>query len=558
MKAFIYFLPILFATLNACKNTPEHGVSLRVPGLDYADSLFKINHDSAFFYYNEFATNTTDSVKKAVALGNMGIIQSRQGDYFGAQESLITSLSLLDERKDSNRYYLMSDYYHLGDNSRLMKNNDEALNYFNKAMAYLYDSTWIPYILNAKALTYQQTQQYSLADSIFSAQLKTAPINSAEYARILANRAMTRWQNQSTYLPLPAYFRSLKILDSLKEGMSVNAMYAYLTDYYLKKQPDSAFHFANNRLAILKTLDSPDDNLETINHLVRLTTGKIQEQYIDRYQQLSDSIQTARNRAKNQFALIRYGAERSKVANLQLQQVNSNMNEQLFRQQVAIGCIIIFFLFAGMIARNWYRKRRQKIEAAAQIAIRDNQLKTSQKVHDVVANGLYRIMTEVEHKKEIEKETLLDKIDNLYKQSRDISYDQPKTTTYNFEQVISALADSYRNAATNIYVTGNSQQLWDRLSSTQRTQVEKVLEELLVNMKKHSQATNVGLRFEGEENHTIIYYADNGVGLPTNFKKGNGLNNTGTRIKNIGGEFTFEPTTKGLKIRISIPSDLIT
>nr|GFD55410.1 hypothetical protein [Tanacetum cinerariifolium] len=61
------------------------------------------------------------------------------------------------------------------------------------------------------------------------------------------------------------------------------------------------------------------------------------------------------------------------------------------------------------------------MELEAQNALRNSQLNTSKRVHDVVANGLYRVMTEIENQADMDRENVLDKIEALYEKSRDIS-----------------------------------------------------------------------------------------------------------------------------------------
>ena len=96
--------------------------------------------------------------------------------------------------------------------------------------------------------------------------------------------------------------------------------------------------------------------------------------------------------------------------------------------------------------------------------------------------------------------------------------------------------------------------LWDRTTTQVQTEIEQVLQELMINMKKHSGAQNVVLKFESHQDIIQIFYSDDGVGLPSTFQYGNGLTNTENRIKRIGGNFIFEATINGLKIRISIPT----
>jgi signal transduction histidine kinase len=81
-----------------------------------------------------------------------------------------------------------------------------------------------------------------------------------------------------------------------------------------------------------------------------------------------------------------------------------------------------------------------------------------------------------------------------------------------------------------------------------------VLQELMVNMRKHSMAGNVVLQFERLEERIHIYYQDNGVGMSDDIIFNNGLTNTGNRIAAIDGEITFETQAEqGLKIHIHFP-----
>jgi signal transduction histidine kinase len=306
--------------------------------------------------------------------------------------------------------------------------------------------------------------------------------------------------------------------------------------------------------AVARQINSPDDELEALTKLMNLSPSKQLKQYIFRYQYLNDSLQTARNAAKNQFALIRYEAEKNKADNLQLHKDNAQKEIQLLQQRVALVFTIVVFVAAGIIVRIWYRKRKQQMESAARLTIQAHRLTTSQKVHDVVANGLYRIMTEIEHGNTLEKEPMLDKIEELYERSRDISYEPPEAAHNDFSTTVSQLLTSFVSPMTSVYVTGNSKSLWDHITSQTQLEIEQVLQELMINMKKHSAAKNVVLKFEFHENMILIKYLDDGVGLTPSFHYGNGLTNTENRIKKTGGSFIFEKTSKGLKLLISIPT----
>ena len=97
-------------------------------------------------------------------------------------------------------------------------------------------------------------------------------------------------------------------------------------------------------------------------------------------------------------------------------------------------------------------------------------------------------------------------------------------------------------------------ELWRKVSLEIKYEIEHILQELMVNMKKHSLSTLVTLKFEQLDNIIHIHYVDNGIGLSDNVKFKNGLSNTGNRIKNIFGTITFDTQNeRGLEIHISFP-----
>ncbi|MGY0035742.1 sensor histidine kinase [Pedobacter sp. NJ-S-72] len=175
-------------------------------------------------------------------------------------------------------------------------------------------------------------------------------------------------------------------------------------------------------------------------------------------------------------------------------------------------------------------------------------------MHDVVANGLYRVMTEIENQDSLDRDSILDKLENMYEKSRDISYEELQFTDQNFHVKISDLLRSFATETTRIVLVGNTAGLWEKVSTQAKLEIEHVLQELMVNMTKHSSASNVAVKFVQTNNCINIYYTDNGIGISKEGQFNNGLTNTGNRIKSIHGEIIFETKAeKGLKVQISFP-----
>ena len=123
--------------------------------------------------------------------------------------------------------------------------------------------------------------------------------------------------------------------------------------------------------------------------------------------------------------------------------------------------------------------------------------------------------------------------------------------TENFDEDLKDLVLSYKTDSVNIFTRNVSEIPWNTLTSLKKETVYRVLQELMINMKKHSNASLVTLQFQKEKRKIAIHYTDNGVG--TVLKKSNGLQNVENRMKDIGGTIIFESeTNKGFHVKMTV------
>lgn len=555
MKKLLYYLPICLISFYSCQKK-ETAVQKTDVSADYrkaAGFAFKQN-DSAFYYFNRVVASAKDSLQVAMALNYMAAMQSDAGDYFGAQETLTMSLKSLDEKDPKDRSCLASDYNELGSNAISLKDFNGAIGYYDSAIKFSVDSTYTLTILNNQANAYQRKKDYAKALKIYRAVIAKRQKASTEYARVLCNIATTKWLANPKYNAAPELLESLHIRQKEDDLAGQVSSYLHLADYYNDSRPDSALFFAKQLYNVARQIDNPFDQLDALQKLIKLAPLQDTKRYFERYQQITDSVQTSRNAAKNQFALIRYEAEKNKADNFKLQKDNTEKRYQIIKQQSLMGGIVLATLAAGVGLSFWYRKRKQRIEIEAETAIRTSQLKTSKKVHDVVANGLYRIMADIEHKDNLDKEELLDQIESMYEQSRDISYEKQPVLSEDFHEKISSLLTSFASPATKVLVVSNKENTWADINPAIKEELRHVLLELMINMKKHSKAKSVAIRFERTGKQLGINYTDDGVGIPEKLVYGNGLSSTTNRVHALQGEINLSNgTTKGLQIKISVP-----
>jgi len=506
--------------------------------------------DSAFRIFNqakEFGIDNKDSLSVASSLINMAILLTNAGDYFGGQETSLEANKYLNEIDTNHHYYLGSNYNNLGIATYNLKDYNNSLRLYDSAIKFSDDSLDTHLYLNNKAKVFQEIKDYKSALKIYDQILRKTSKNEQEYARVLTNIANTKWLENPRYNPVPEFLKSLQIRKEENDLWGQNSSYAHLSDYYILKQPDTALFYAKNMYKIAQTIKSADDQLEALQKLIKLSPPKETKYFFNVYEKLSDSVQTARSAAKNQFALIRYDTEKSKADNLVLQKDNEGKRYQI----IILSIGILLLTIAGTL---WYKKRKQRLELEAQNTIRENKLKTSQKVHDVVANGLYRIMNKLDNQESLKDNPIVNEIEELYEQSRDLSYEKPESKNQSFNEKISELLKSFASENTRVILVGNSAPLWEKVPGQTRDEIEHILQELMVNMGKHSRASDVVIKFKQVQQKINIQYTDNGIGIAGKVQPNNGLTNTGTRIDAIGGTITFATKVeKGLKIQISFP-----
>lgn len=545
MKTFHFI--ILLSILSCSQNKKQKEVT---ENLFYDKAWqFKDNGDTDkalinFYKAKDLFLAHRDSIGAGKSLINIGIILTEKGDYFGAQETSLDATNYFDKKIPSNYEYIKSNYNNLGIASYNLKDYDNALKFYNLAIKFSNNILDTRIYLNNKARTLQDIKDYDGALTIYNQIFKNVSKNKAEYARTLTNLAKTKWLKNPTYNPVPELKKSLEIRLRGNDLWGQNSSYTHLADYYISKnQLDSALFFANKRYLISKRLKSPDDQLEALQKLVITENPQNSKRDFILYQKLNDSIYISRSKAKNQFALIRFDVEKMKSKNAE------NEINILYRN-IGIGALSLFII-GGIF---WYKKRKKRLEQEKELEVKNTQLKMSKKVHDVVANGIYQVMAKIENQENFDRDKALDELEFVYEKSRDISYDKIDSQEKDFSEKISELIGSFKNERVNTYVAGNEKEIWKEVNPAAQEEVYQIVRELLVNMKKHSQADRVVFRFERENNTITIFYTDTGIGISGDVMYKNGLSSTVSRIENINGKIIFDTATeKGLKITISFP-----
>lgn len=540
------FLYVLLSILLYCKkdNNVDYTISSNL-NFEKAKELKETSLDSSYIYFN-LAKNDfllkSDSIGAARSLINMAIIQSDKGDYYGSIETSLEAdkyLKTSPNNKFVEKLY-SSNYNNLAISSKSLKKYNDAEKYFQKALNITADLKYQSVINNniGDVLIMQNKSGHAIK----YLQKALDPKDSISYARVLNNLAKAKFLENANYNSIPELEEALKIREEQKDTLGLNSSFATLADYFYNKDKNKSLLYAKMMLYRASKNKSPDDQLEALEKIIKLEPQNYLNNFF-KFQKINDSLQVARNQAKNQFAVVRYDVEQKNAEN----QILKNKN---FKQTIGLTSLGLA-LIGGIF---WYRKRKKRLQQEKELEVKDTQLKMSKKVHDVVANGIYQVMTKIENQEHFDRDKALDELEFVYEKSRDISYDKTGDQQ-EFSKRISELIASFNNAAVKTYTAGNTALLWETISLPVQEEVYQIIRELMVNMKKHSNATNVAFRFEKINNSVDIQYKDNGIGISGDLIYNNGLRNTVSRIEAISGTITFDTKIeKGLKVNLSVPA----
>lgn len=527
---------------------------------DYGNCFYNSNPDSSFYYYHQ-SKNQYSLLNDSVGIGknfiNMAIIQSNDGDYFGSEKSAIDALTYLKNKKDTS--YLISSYNSLAISSGLLKNYKEEQYWYDKAYQLSNDNQEKIVLLNNKAVSYRDADNYDEAINIFTdlqhrPELVKDPLLKA---RVIDNLAYTRWMQDDNAPVLEDYLTALSIRKDEQSKRGTISSYFHLAKYYAKINPKKASEYAKKMLEKAKSINSPDDQIDALRLLIQWDQVSSLKQFTNEYIALNDSLQNARTMAKHQYAKIRFDSDkiRNEIQELNLMKAEEELEIGKKQLKTTIALSILGFLLLLSIAYHYYIRNR-RIKEKREI-VYQTEVKISRQLHDELANDLFSTLTLVEASKEDIDEKiqqkLIQNLEHIYSQTRSISRQNNQIDLVRFSTDLNLMLASYQSSDTSIITRGLQQANWDLVRNENKIILYRVLQELMINMRKHSKSTLVVLNVSEKAKGIQIIYKDNGIG-PGDLenKRKNGLKNAENRIHSIAGKLIFEDE-KGMKITLFIP-----
>lgn len=564
---FLISLILLFTGFISCKK--ESTIATQIKSNPHyqqhflrAEKHFENQvYDSAFYYYNEsklVCNEGTDTEKIIYSLLKMAVIQQIQGDYMSSETTATEAISLF--QKTTNRYYKCAVYNILGINYERLYDYDNAILYYNKALNQIPDESQKTILTNNIAVAYIGKNDYKSAlQLLLPLTLHTNISNDEENnARVLDNLGYCYFKMGDSR-SLHYLNTALIIRKKIKDDFGITTSYLNIAEFYKKPNPGLSYKYAQLAYEKATKINNVDDRLKAIALLIRNSVGKETKKFSILHLHINDSINKARQKAKNQFAKIKYDSKKDKNENLELktQKIeNALLLEKQKNRNLILSFVIVFTLIISISAANFLmaKNRREKVKISYTTEIR-----ISKKLHDELANDVYQTMAFAETQDlstAQNKEVLLTSLDTIYSRTRNISRENSTIEAGAlFETSLKEMMSGFQTNEINILTNGMDTIQWNAINSTKKITLYRVVQELLVNMKKHSQCSLVVLTFKKNKNKLQVDYTDNGIGATLEeLTSTNGLQNVENRIHAIKGTLNFDSkSNKGFRVRFIFP-----
>jgi len=517
----------------------------------YSDS--KKEFLNAYKYYEKSLENykeLNDSLNIIKVSKRLANTQNALGAFIDAENTVVEALSYGKTLEDKSELSWLYDV--LAIVKRNQKLYNDAISAHREAIEYENSEKSIVTLKNNYAVTLIDDKKYLEAIEELEPLLEYKDLGI--YSKVLDNFAHAKSKLQYTDAE-ELLIEALHLREINNDLKGQYASHIHFADHYEinKKRDKSLFHI-EKAYQIAQQIKSPDAIVEALGFLV-----PYKEELFSRYKYLRDSLVDADIRNKNQFAKIRYDfQEEEKKKNQALRlKAESDLKVSKTEKQnlLLLFGILILILVSIVVYYLQKQKAKQKLKLGKLQERYQTETRLSKKIHDEVGNDIFYLMTQIEKDPSLLEEKglkLLDGLQTIYSKARDISREYTAIDTgEGFPEEIIALLNSFGNQEVKIITRQLDAGFWDTIDTNIKSEVFRIVQELLTNMKKHSQASHVAITFKKDTQNLTIQYADNGVGIkevkPT-------LRSVENRIDELKGVLTFDlQSDEGLNVSIILP-----
>ena len=547
--------------------------------------------DSSFYYYTKsekIYEQLRDYEGYSTILLKKGIIQFYAGDYLGSDLSL--SKSLVANKKTSDKIMRYNILNQLGLNSNQLKDYNESIYYFNKALIEIKKNEIAnnfheeAICLSNIGLVYQNLKNHNQAIKYFDKSLKdiTLKVKLPDvYSNIIDNKAYSKLKiNDLTSLP-NLFFESLAIRKKTNDSSAIIISYIHISEYYYYLNlKDKALEYANSALDLSRINKNPIDILFSLKQgsVVDNTNAS---KYSEDYLKISDSLQIVERNSKDRFARIQFGTQEIIQEKDILEDKNRNL---LYGFAITFILVALLFIVRAQRAKTrelLFKQTQQKaneeifnLMMLQQSIIDESRYKEkkrlAQDLHDGVLGRMFGLRLNLDSLNSntdanaaTKRAELLNELKIIEQDIREISHDlnrEKLVLINNFVSIVHNLLEeqkSFHDSEVIYHIDPSIN--WDKIENAIKINMYRILQEGLQNINKYATAKNITIEITGNTENVVFLLKDDGIGFDVNKKsKGIGMQNMITRTSDCQGKIEIiSAKGEGTRIEIQIPINTI-
>lgn len=561
----LYKSPKNKTLINANKN--DNSVEIK-KNITKADLLFnKSSYDSAYLYYkkaiilcNPIEKYANDYVYSELSIANL---YQNTNNYAACEESIAKLLPYL--KKTTKPKFTYNTYTILAYNYYFTYDNYNAILYHKKALKLAPTPFKKLEILTDLLLIYEAQKKYKqvidILEPLAARKIKheTDSTKTDNAHSILLNILGYAYYKVGNPKALDCFKKSLEIQLKLNQQYELMSTYGNLAMFYSKTNAKLSKMYTKKQYSTACKANSPSFKANSLADLIKKSEGAELKKYSQAYVKIIDRILTDAKNTKTQFSVIKYKSKIDKDENLKLkaEQVENELQLEQHKNRNIISYIIIMVILDVLIFLSLYLILKGK--KGKKQAIIESENRISNKLHNELTKEVYNTLTFAKNKDfedTANKNQLLDNLENIYAQTRNISKENSKIATdEHYLNELKEMISGFNTQNLNLLVNGLDSISWNKVDKNKKIVIYRILQELLQNIKRQNHATVIAISFKISEKKIAISYTDNGTETKNErIILKNSLQNVENRIKTINGTLNFDNNIeKGFKLSFTFP-----
>ncbi|NPD45401.1 MULTISPECIES: tetratricopeptide repeat protein [unclassified Lentimicrobium] len=535
----------------------------------------EVNYHKAMLLYKQM----DDKINVAVLMTNMGVTYARNGQYYQASSNYLKALQISEEMKDEES--IATTYQNMGEVMALQKQYDKAVGYYNSALniyqKHKNQADMAAVYLNLGQI-YIEQEEWDVAKHYLN---RSYVIDTAQNLLHLESLALK--QLGITYLKADEFISAQRLVSAALYIQYLHNYSSLIPEtatllaeiYYKQGKYTEALNILNNSEYTTKEIG--DTNLLSRIYLLKSSILDILNQHDKAYKYLknsvkiSDSIFNIESSKSIMNLELAYQTEKKEKQIDELKFNDSLRQEQLKSKSIqlylliviAILILIIMIYVLLYIRRRHFKETEQREKQFLQDRFEAEERakdKIARDLHDDIGGQMIGMILQFQSANKLDEKEI-GQLQNIYMDVRRLSHslNEPIFSEITLQEKIrNYLSELKAHAPFQTQFIDDFSPKWDTILGYQDLQrnLYRIIQEQLTNTLKHAQATEVDIQLLNEDQHLIMIYEDNGIGLDSVESKDGQLkfNTIRKRVKLFTGEFEFNSQKgHGVFMMIRIP-----